>query len=133
MRLTVVLLPALLPALFAASAFAKLPPPSDDAKAKAGEAKAKSAWNDKSEAYKLCRAQDRVAAIYRKTAAGAGKPAPAPITTPPCTDPGPFTATAQVQQKPLEASEAHSPAATASSPPSTSVPHGEQGSQVPKK
>src|SRR4051812_25904711 len=111
MRLTVVLVPALLPALFAASSFATLPPPSADAKAKADEAKAKSAWTDKSEAYKLCQAQDRVAAAYRKTASGSGKPAPAPMTTPPCADPGPFTATAQVQQKPLEASEAHSPAA----------------------
>jgi hypothetical protein len=51
--------------------------------------------------------------------------APNAAPTPPCTDPGPFTtaaatpaAQAPASQKPLESSEAHSPPATATSPPS---------------
>ena len=132
MRLTVVLFPALLAALFAAFSLAKLPPPSDDAKAKADEAKAKSAWTDKSDAYKLCQAQDRIAAAYRKTAAASAKQTAAAMATPPCVDQGPYTATAQVQQKPLEASGAHSPTETAKSPPSTIVPAAET-KQAPKK
>ena len=43
-------------------AWAKLPPPSDDAKAKAGEARAEREWTDKVAAFKLCQAQDGVAA-----------------------------------------------------------------------
>lgn len=127
-------------------AFAKLPPPDEAAKAKAAEAAAKSAWQGKVDAYKLCQAQDRVAARYKSnhaaaakagnttttaakpTAAtsatasqGGGTPAPAvtsvTLPVPPCSDPGPF-AYAPPEQKPLETSGAHSPAATAASPPS---------------
>lgn len=55
----------------AASGFvlAKLPPVDDAAKAKAAETAAKAAWQGKVDAYKLCQAQDRVAAAYRKSAA----------------------------------------------------------------
>jgi hypothetical protein len=41
----------------------------------------------------------------------------APVAIPPCTNPGPF-AYAPPEQKPLESSGAHSPAANATSPPS---------------
>ena len=54
-------------------ALAKLPPPDDAAKAKAAETAAKAAWQAKVDAFQLCKAQDRVAALYRKTAAA--KPA----------------------------------------------------------
>jgi hypothetical protein len=101
-------------------AYATLPPASDEAKAKAAEAKAKSAWADKVGAYQLCLSQDRVAQAYRKTAQANGKPAPQPVSTAPCTDPGPF-ATSETQ-KPLEASGAHSPSGTAKSPPSSNAP-----------
>ena len=152
------LLPA---ALLAACGFAwaKLPPPpplDDAAKLKAAETAAKTAWQGKVDNYLLCKAQDKVAVAYRKTAGkpamvaaanpapgpapakGAAAPAapaaaaapaaptgtpvaagPAPI--PPCGDPGPFAFTPP-QQKPLEASGAHSPPGTASSPPSTRTP-----------
>jgi len=114
-------LPAILiAALFSGSALAKLPPVSDEAKAKAAEAAAKSAWADKVGAYQLCKAMDRVADGYRKTSKSAGKDAPAASPTPACTDPGPF-AVAPAASKPLEASGAHSPAATATSPPSTNA------------
>ena len=73
----------------AAAAFAKLPPLSDEAKAKAAEAAAKTAHGDKVGAYKLCQSMDRVAAGYLAEAKKAGKDVK-PTATPPCADPGPF-------------------------------------------
>lgn len=101
-----------------ASAWAKLPPPTPEAKAKAAEATAKSAWQAKVDGYQLCNAQDRVAAKYRASAASAGKTVQPALTTPPCTDPGPFVYTPEAP-KPLEAAGAHSTAATVGTPPVT--------------
>ena len=58
-----------------ASVMAKLPAPvlDDAAKAKAEEAKAKTAHAGKVDAYKLCLSMDRAAASYFKTAATSGK------------------------------------------------------------
>jgi hypothetical protein len=53
-------------ALFAAAAFAKLPPPTEEAKAKAAAVAAKSAWDDKMATYQTCVADDRVAEMYRE-------------------------------------------------------------------
>ena len=120
-------IPALIvTALLAAPVLAKLPPPSDEAKAKAAEATAKTGWSDKLAAYKLCQAMDRVAEGYRRTAKTAGREAPAPVETPPCTDPGPFV------PPPLESSGAHSPADTAKGPPSSNATSAQQQGQ-PKK
>ena len=55
------------------TAWAKLPPPSDEAKAMAAEAAAKSAYGAKLDAYKLCLAMDRVVASYQAAAKAAGK------------------------------------------------------------
>ena len=99
---------------------AKLPPVSDDAKAKAAEAAAKTAHGDKVGAYKLCQSMDRVAAVYLADAKKAGKDIK-PVATPACADPGPFAYTPP-SQKPLEAAGAHSPPGKAISPPSTNVP-----------
>jgi hypothetical protein len=135
----------------AATVAAKLPAPDDAAKAKAAEAAAKTAWQAKVDAYQLCRVQDRIAATVRtnrpaqapsasasaSAPATAAKPAasssdgstPAPDVAsaapavPPCVDPGPF-AYAPPEQKPLESSGAHSPAATATSPPSVRAESG---------
>jgi hypothetical protein len=97
---------------------AKLPPLSAEAQIKADEAKAKTAWTDKVSAYQLCKAMDRTAETYFKSAKSAGKETHAPVATPACTDPGPYvSASAASAAKPLEASGAHSPAATAISPP----------------
>ena len=104
------------------TAFAKLPAPSPEAKAKAAETAARTAWDGKSDIYKLCVAQDQVAAKYRASATAAGKPVPTATATPPCADPGPFVYAAAEPAKPIEASGAHSPATTAASPPSTSQP-----------
>jgi hypothetical protein len=69
---------------------AKLPPPSDEAKAKAAEAAAKTAHGGKVEAYLLCRSMDKVAADYFAAAKKAGTETKPPVATPPCVDPGPF-------------------------------------------
>lgn len=71
--------------LSAGVAYAKLPPPSEEAKAKADEAKAKTEYGDKVGAYKLCLTQNRVAENYLK--AKGEKP-----QLPACQDPGPFGA-----------------------------------------
>lgn len=75
--------------LFAGIATAKLPPPSDEAKAKADEAKAKTAWGDKTASYKLCLAQGKTVAYYLKTKAPTGKPVEGLSA---CADPGPYVA-----------------------------------------
>lgn len=102
----------------AGSASAKLPPLSDDAKAKAAEAAARGAWTEKVGAYKMCLAMDRVADVYRTSSKSLGKDAPAPVPMPPCADPGPFAPITPTQSKPLEASGAHSPPGNAGTPPS---------------
>ena len=144
-----VTLAALIATALAGPVLAKLPALSDEAKAKAAEAAAKSAWADKVGAYKLCLSMDRVADSYRKQAMASGKasplppPAPAtasaavsasapvsasasapaaaaaPIALPPCADPGPYVAAVAQPAKPLEASGAHSPSTMAVGPPST--------------
>ena len=76
-------------------AWAKIPAPalSDEAKAKAAEAAAKTAWAAKVDAFQLCKAQDRAAAHAMKTAKAAGKEVKPAKDTPPCADPGPFVYT----------------------------------------
>jgi hypothetical protein len=108
-------------AVAAGSAFAKLPPLSDEAKAKAEEAKAKTAWSDKVAAFQLCKAQDKVAAQYLAEAKKVAKDVK-PETTPPCNDPGPFVYAPADGKPPIEQSGAHSPPKTATAPPSTNTP-----------
>ena len=86
---------ALFFALLCASALAKIPAPvlSEEAKAKAAEAAAKTAWSGKLESYLLCKYQDQAAANYFKTAAANGK-TPKPVAAlPACVDVGPFVYT----------------------------------------
>ena len=120
---------------------AKLPPLSEEAKAKAAETAAKAAWADKVSLYKHCLVTDRIASAYRKTGTAAATPVAVstttvtpsatatataavgsvPVAIPACADPGPFAmpVAAPVAAKPLEAAGAHSPGGTAVSPPST--------------
>lgn len=70
-------------------ALAKLPAPTEEAKTKALEAKAKAVWSDKVAAYQLCKAQDKVAAQYLKAKGTEAKPATAP-----CQEPGPYVSAA---------------------------------------
>jgi hypothetical protein len=108
-------------AAVAGVASAKLPPLSDEAKAKAAEAAAKAAHTGKVDTYKLCLSMDKVAARYLADAKKAGKDTKPPAATPPCSDPGPFVYTPP-EQKPLEAAGAHSPPGAAASPPNTKTP-----------
>ena len=137
-------------ALACAGAWSKIPPPvlDDAAKAKAAETAAKTAWQAKLDTYQLCKVQDKLAAAYMKSAKASGKdvkpatpvvaPAAAaaaasaaqagtPVKAAPlanCADPGAFAFTPP-DQKPLEASGAHSPTGNAISPPSTKTPSAE--------
>jgi hypothetical protein len=74
------------------AALAKLPAPvlSDEAKAKAAEAAAKTAHGNKVADFQLCRSMERVAVRYQAEAKKAGKEVKPPTETPPCADPGPF-------------------------------------------
>ena len=74
--------------MLAGAAMAKLPPLSDEAKAKAAEAAAKTAHANKVADFQLCKSREKVAAHYYKTT-GKGKPA-AKEATPACADPGPY-------------------------------------------
>ena len=86
-------------------ALAKLPAPSDEAKAKAAEAAAKTAHGNKVADFQLCKSREKVAAHYFKTT-GKGKSAAGAPATPACADPGPY--------KPPE--QAAAPAAPAAAP-----------------
>lgn len=101
----------LIAALFAMPALAKLPALSDEAKAKAAEAAAKTAWADKVGGYQLCQSMNRVADHYRKSAKAAGKEAPAAVDTPACADPGPFVAPVAAASAPPAAAPAAAVAA----------------------
>jgi len=108
--------------LLSTAAWAKLPALSEEVKAKAAETAAKAAWNGKVDAYLSCKAQDRVAAHYIKTATSNNKEVKPAATMPPCADPGAFSFVPVVATKPIEAAGAHSPAGTATSPPSSVTP-----------
>jgi len=95
------------------SSFAKLPPPNDEAKAKAAEAAAKTAHTAKADGYLLCKSQDKVAAhVQRTNKAKAGKP----VATPPCADPGKFVYTPPEATPTAAVAPATAPAATPAAP-----------------
>ena len=106
------LLIAVLGSVLAASAVAKLPPPSDEAKAKAVEAAAKTAHGGKVEAFLLCRSMEKVAARYQADATKAGKTVNKATETPACADPGPF----------VPAGTAAAPAAAPAAPAKAAAP-----------
>lgn len=86
-------------------AAAKLPALSEEAKAKAAEAAAKTAHGNKVADYQLCKSREKAAAHYYKTQ---GKGKAAPTATPACVDPGAY--------KPAEPATAAAPAAPAPAP-----------------
>jgi hypothetical protein len=69
---------------------AKLPAPSDEAKAKAAEANAKTAHGNKVANFQLCKSMDKVAAGYFAQAKKDGKAVKAAEKTDACADPGAF-------------------------------------------
>ena len=74
----------------ASAAVAKLPPPSDEAKAKAAETAAKTAHGNKVAEFQLCKNMDQLAVVYYANAKKAGKTAAPAEKTAPCADPGAF-------------------------------------------
>ena len=104
-----------LASLFSVSAMAKLPALSDEAKAKAAEAAAKTAHGNKVADFQLCKSREKVAAHYYKTAKSSGKQTTPPVATPPCADPGPFVAAAPAAPAAVAAAGAK-PAAPAAAP-----------------
>lgn len=77
-------------ALCTGAAFAKLPPLSDEAKAKAAEAAAKTAHGNKVADFQLCKSMNATAGFYFAYAKKANKDVKPPTATPDCVDPGPF-------------------------------------------
>ncbi len=75
------------------AALAKLPPLSDEAKAKAAEAAAKTAHGNQVANFQLCKSMDAVAANYYAKAKQGGKAVKDPVKTDACADPGPFVYT----------------------------------------
>lgn len=74
-------------ALAAQSVWAKLPAPTEEAKAAAAAAAAKTAAAAKADGYSLCLAQERVAAGYFKRAKASGKSVTAAQASPACVKP----------------------------------------------
>jgi hypothetical protein len=109
------------------SAYAKFPPPTDEAKAKAAETAAKTAHTGKVADFQLCKAMDKVADGYRAAAKKAGKAASAATATPPCADPGPFVYT------PAAPASGAPAAAVAASAAAAAKPTAAVASPAPKK
>lgn len=104
-------------ALAASAALAKLPVPvlSDEAKAKAAEAAAKTAHGNKVADFQLCKSMNKTAAYYYAEAKKTAKDAKPPTATPDCADPGAFVF-------PPPAATAAAPAAPASAPAAAKAP-----------
>lgn len=113
MKRTIVLMAV---ATLAASAWAKLPPPSDEAKVKAAEAAAKAAHSGKVEAFLLCKSQNKVVAHYTKTASVASKDAKVPPAPAACVDPGPYVAASPAGSAPVTAAASPAVPAVAAAP-----------------
>ena len=103
--------------MVAGSCWAKLPAPSDEAKAKAAETAAKAAHGGKVDAYKLCKSMDQVAATYFDQAKVAGKSVSAAAPMAACADPGAF-----VYAPPVAASGAAAGTVAAATPAAPAAP-----------
>ncbi len=103
--------------VLAASSWAKIPAPvlSDEAKAKAAEATAKTAHGNKTADFQLCKSREKTAAHFYKTAQAAGKSTKPPVDTPACADPGAF-----VFPLPVPAAVAGAPASAPTATPAAS-------------
>lgn len=109
--------------LFAAGALAKLPAPvlSDEAKAKAAEATAKTAHGGKVADYQLCKSMDRVAARYQADAKKAAKEVKPPTATAACADPGAFVFPLPAAPAVTAAAPAPAPAAVPAKAPAKKI------------
>jgi hypothetical protein len=89
-------------------AAAKLPALSEEAKAKAAEAAAKTAHGNKVADFQLCKSREKVAAHYYKTN---GKGKAAATATPACVDPGAYKPAETTAAAPAAVPAAAKPAA----------------------
>jgi hypothetical protein len=112
-----------------ASVHAKLPPLSDEAKAKAAEAAAKTAHAGKVDNYLLCKSIDKTAAHYYKTAKAERKETKPPVATAPCVDPGKFV----YEPAPAATTSAAAPAAPAAPSPGAAAAPATAKPAEPKK
>lgn len=113
-------------ATLATGVWSKIPAPvlTEEAKAAAAEAAAKTAHGNKIATFQLCKSMDTAAANYFKTAKAAGKDTKPAAALPPCADPGPFAGVA-----------AAAPAANVAAP-ATAAPKGapaKPGAAAPAK
>ncbi len=103
--------------LTATAVLAKLPAASDEAKAKAAEAAAKTAHGNLVANFQLCKSMDRTASTYQAQAKKDGKELKPATATPPCADPGPFVYTPPVPgAAPAVASAGAAPTAAPAAP-----------------
>jgi hypothetical protein len=115
--------------LVAGAAHAKLPPPSDEAKAKAAEAAAKTAHGNKVADFQLCKSMNATANFYFAAAKKAGKDTKAATATPDCADPGAF-----VYPPPAAgAAPAAAAPATAAAKPAAAAPAAAKPAAAPAK
>ena len=108
------------------AAVAKLPAPTDEAKAKAAEAAAKTAHTGKVDGYLLCKSQDKVASQYLKTSKSVGKEPKPAVAVPACADPGPFVYTPAT----VAMATASVPVGAASNPATQSPAAGKDGKKI---
>lgn len=108
--------------LIGSAVMAKLPALSDEAKAKAAEAAAKTAWSGRVEGYLLCKSQDKTATHYYKSAKASGKEAKPATATPACADPGPFVYTPAAAPAAAGAAPAPVAAAAVAPAPAAAMP-----------
>ena len=97
--------------LAALPALAKLPAPSDEAKAKAAEAAAKTGHGNKVASYQLCQSMDKVAVAYFAQAKKDGKAVKPADKTDACADPGAFVYTPPAPAAPAATVAAAAPVA----------------------
>lgn len=114
--------------LAAAGTQAKLPAPSDEAKAKAAEANAKTAHGNKVANFQLCKSMDKVATGYFAQAKKDGKAVKPADKTDACADPGAF-----VYTPPAPASGAAPAAAAAPAPAAPAAVKAPAAAAAPKK
>lgn len=88
-------------------AVAKLPAPTEEAKAKAAEAAAKAAHGNKVADFQLCKSREKVAAHYFQTE---GKGKSTGMATPACVDPGAYKPAEPAAAAPAAAKPAAAPA-----------------------
>jgi hypothetical protein len=106
---------------------AKLPEATQAEKALMQQNIARQTLLTKQDTFENCVTQNKIVKKYQDSLRAQGKAVPVSVDTGPCADPGTFKADGgtPIVNRPIEASEAHSPTGTAVSPPSSKTPQSE--------